>query len=169
MARKCSIIQKSVLTLHALHAKLDYTMFCQCEFIAFISVTFCTLWNLRVILWLLLKCGIYTFPTSQLSVQRSWRRAYSSVSPYCGTIDSMALPRHTVTLRTNNPSIREVNSDCFFRNKLLTCTNVAIFWDVSSPSWWSTTHMFLTCLIFDPVDGGDTFLRNIGSQTDYTT
>jgi hypothetical protein len=38
------------LTLHALHVKLDYTMFCQYEFIAFISLTFYTLWNLCDIL-----------------------------------------------------------------------------------------------------------------------
>jgi hypothetical protein len=27
---------------------------------------------------------------------------------------------------------------------------------------------FLARLIFDPEDGGDTFLRNVGSYTDYT-
>jgi hypothetical protein len=31
----------------------------------------------------------------------------------------------------------------------------------------SATHWFLTRLIFDPEDGGDVFLRNVGSHTDH--
>jgi hypothetical protein len=33
----------------------------------------------------------------------------------------------------------------------------------------SASHSFLDLLPLDPEDGGDTFLRNVGSHTDYMT
>jgi hypothetical protein len=62
--------------------------------------------------------------------------------------------------------------------------NVAFFWDIapfspyvkrrfggtchlSSFAYPAATHWFLALLIFDPEDGIDTFLRNVGSHTDY--
>jgi hypothetical protein len=34
--------------------------------------------------------------------------------------------------------------------------------------WTPTARWFLAQLIFDPEDGGDTFLRNVGSHTNHT-
>jgi hypothetical protein len=52
---------------------------------------------------------------------------------------------------------------------------IAIFWDIAQCSLYEPTWLghllsrwFLTRLIFGPEDGGDTFLRNVGSYTDYT-
>jgi hypothetical protein len=64
---------------------------------------------------------------------------------------------------------------------------VAIFWDIAPcdpymnrrlggnynlqflESRYLLAHWFLARMIFDPEDGGDTFLRNVGSYTDCTT
>jgi hypothetical protein len=35
-------------------------------------------------------------------------------------------------------------------------------------TWPLAARLFLTRLIFDPENGGDTFLRNVGSNTNYT-
>jgi hypothetical protein len=52
---------------------------------------------------------------------------------------------------------------------------IASFWDIAPYSLYELTWLghllsrwFLTRLIFGPEDGGDTFLRNVGSYTDYT-
>jgi hypothetical protein len=66
--------------------------------------------------------------------------------------------------------------------------NVAVFWDIAPCSLYvyrrfggtyhlhglksaqpPATRWFLARLIFDPEDGGDTLLRNVGLHTDYTT
>jgi hypothetical protein len=49
----------------------------------------------------------------------------------------------------------------------------AIFWDIALcslyMSWLGYLPSLVSCsLIFDPEDGGDTFLRNVGSYMDYT-
>jgi hypothetical protein len=53
--------------------------------------------------------------------------------------------------------------------------NVATFWDIVACSPHVNRYFLATCyswflslLIFNPEDGGDTFLRNVSSHTDYT-
>jgi hypothetical protein len=57
--------------------------------------------------------------------------------------------------------------------------NLAILWDTAPYNLYvnrcfrGTYHLHLQSrksvqLIFDPEDGGDTFLQNVGSRTDYT-
>jgi hypothetical protein len=47
--------------------------------------------------------------------------------------------------------------------------SVADFWDIEPCRLYvNLLRAILVRLIFDPEDGADTFLRNVGSHTDYT-
>jgi hypothetical protein len=48
----------------------------------------------------------------------------------------------------------------------------AVFWDVtpcgSGQQFLVTPNVFLACRLFHPDDGGETFLRNVGSHKSHT-